>query len=74
MVGLEGHRPDMTDYRACVDLIEGHVKQFSAEELEKLNAEKRQAGVTCLKWEEFGKTQHVRIWGNMVSDGKFTDP
>ncbi|KAI9857552.1 MAG: hypothetical protein M1830_006371, partial [Pleopsidium flavum] len=58
MIGLEGHRPDMTDYHECVDLIEKHVKQFSAEELERLNAEKRQAGVTCLKWEEFKKTKH----------------
>ena len=60
MIGLEGHRPDMTDYHACIDLIESHVKQFSTEELEKVNAEKRQAGVTCLKWEDFKKTKHVR--------------
>ncbi len=59
MIGLEGHRPDMTDYHGCIDLIEKHVKRFSAEELEKLNAEKGQAGVTCLKWEEFKKTKHV---------------
>ena len=51
----------MTDYHGCIDLIEKHVKQFSAEELEKINAQKRQAGVTCLKWEEFKKTKHVRL-------------
>ncbi|KAF4539752.1 CoA-transferase family III [Lasiodiplodia theobromae] len=58
MVGLEGHRPDMTDYMGCIKLIESHVKQFTAEELEKMNAEKRQAGVTALKWEEFKETSH----------------
>ncbi|KAI9812162.1 MAG: hypothetical protein M1827_004828 [Pycnora praestabilis] len=58
MVGLKGHREDMIDYGECVKLIESHVQRFSATELEKMNAEKRQAGVTCLKWEEFQKTKH----------------
>ncbi|KAI9833037.1 MAG: hypothetical protein M1819_003870 [Sarea resinae] len=58
MVGLEGHRPDMTDYHECIKLIEKHVKQFSAGELEKMNAERRQAGVTCLTWEQFQETNH----------------
>lgn len=59
MVGLEGHRPDMTDYQECVDLIESHVKQYTAEELEAMNAKHRQAGVTALKWEDFKNTPHV---------------
>lgn len=59
MIGLEGHRPDMTDYHNAIDLIESHVKRFTAAELEKMNAEKRQAGVTCLKWEDFEKISYV---------------
>ena len=59
MIGLEGHRPDMTDYRECIKLIESHVKQFTAAELERMNAEKRQAGVTCMRWEDFKKTDYV---------------
>ncbi|KAI9817641.1 MAG: hypothetical protein M1832_004645 [Thelocarpon impressellum] len=58
MVGLEGHRPDLTDYRECIDVIEEHVRRFSAKELEKMNAENRQAGVTCLTWEQFQRTGH----------------
>jgi CoA-transferase family III len=58
MVGLEGHRPDMTDYHDCIDLIESHVRQFTASELESLNAQIQQAGVTCLKPEEFRATRH----------------
>jgi hypothetical protein len=59
MIGLEGHRPDMTDYHESIDLIEGHVKQFTAAKLEQMNAEKRQAGVTCMKWEGFKMTDYV---------------
>lgn len=58
MVGLEGHRPDMTDYHECIKLIEDHVKQFTADQLEEMNWKIRQAGVTCLKWEDFQATQH----------------
>ena len=60
LIGLEGHRPDLTGYRQCIRTIEDHVKQFSATELETMNASKRQAGVTCLTWPEFKKTHHVR--------------
>ncbi|OCL08686.1 alpha-methylacyl-CoA racemase [Glonium stellatum] len=58
MIGLDGHRPDMTDYRQCIKLIEDHVKQYSAKELEQMNADLKQAGVTCLKWDEFKETNH----------------
>lgn len=50
----------MTDYMKCIKLIESHVRKFTADELEKMNAEKKQAGVTALKWEEFKETNHVR--------------
>lgn len=60
MIGLESHRPDMTDYRKCIDLIEEHVKQYTAAELEVMNAKIKNAGVTALKWEDFQKTNHGR--------------
>lgn len=62
MIGLEAYRPDLTDYRECIDVIEKHVKKYTAAELEIMNAEINQAGVTALKWEDFKKTSHVRIF------------
>lgn len=61
MIGLEAHRPDLTGYRECIETIEGHVKRFTAAELEIMNARERQAGVTALKWDDFQKTNHVSI-------------
>jgi len=61
MIGLEGSRPDLTDYHECIRVIEDHVKQFTADDLEKMNSEIKQAGVTCLKWEEFQATAHGRM-------------
>ncbi|KAJ4304600.1 hypothetical protein N0V90_000126 [Kalmusia sp. IMI 367209] len=58
MIGLEGHRPDLTDYHECIKVIEDHVKQFTVDELEEKNWQIKQAGVTCLKWEDFQTTQH----------------
>lgn len=58
MVGLEGHRPDLTEYRECIKIIEDHVKRYTADELEEMNWKIKQAGVTCLKWEDFQTTQH----------------
>jgi hypothetical protein len=58
MVGLEGHRPDLTDYHECIKAIEEHVKQFTVVELEEMNQNIKQAGVTCLKWEDFQATEH----------------
>jgi hypothetical protein len=60
MIGLQSHRPDLTDYGECINTIESHVKLFSATELERMNARERQAGVTALKWEDFKQTNHVR--------------
>ncbi|CAF9916540.1 MAG: hypothetical protein ALECFALPRED_010783 [Alectoria fallacina] len=60
MIGLEGHRPDVTEYHECVNLIESHMKKFSTAELEEMNAKHRQAGVTCLKYEDFKKTNYGR--------------
>lgn len=58
MVGLEGHRPDLTDYHECIKVIGAHVKQFTADQLEEMNWKIKQAGVTCLKWEDFQATEH----------------
>ena len=55
MIGLEGSRPDLTDYHECIQIIEDHVRQYTAEQLEEMNSKIRQAGVTCLKWEDFQK-------------------
>ncbi|KAJ5054726.1 uncharacterized protein L3040_000992 [Drepanopeziza brunnea f. sp. 'multigermtubi'] len=58
MIGLEAYRPDLTDYRECIDVIESHVKKFTVPELEEMNARERQAGVPVIKWEEFKQTNH----------------
>ena len=58
MIGLEGERPDLTDYHECIRVIEDHVRQFTATQLEEMNSQIKQAGVTCLKWEDFQATQH----------------
>lgn len=61
MIGLDGHRPDLTDYEEIIQVIESHVQKYSAAELEAMNAERKQAGVTALKHEDFIKTPHVRL-------------
>lgn len=64
MIGLEAHRPDLIEYRECLDVIENAVKQFTVDELEKMNARERQAGVEAIKWEEFKQTNHVSTISN----------
>jgi hypothetical protein len=59
MIGLEGHRPDLTDYQEIIKTIESHVCKYTAAELEEMNAERRQAGVTAYKYEDFIQTPHV---------------
>lgn len=61
MIGLEGHRPDLTEYHECIKIIEDHVQQFTADELEDMNHKIKQAGVTCLKWDDFRSTEHGEI-------------
>lgn len=62
MIGLEGHRPDLTDYQEIIKTIEDRVENFTAAELEKMNAERRQAGVTAYKYEDFIQTPHVSMY------------
>jgi hypothetical protein len=59
MIGLPAFRPDLTDYRECLDTIESQVKKYTAAELEEMNTRERQAGITVLKWEEFQQASHV---------------
>lgn len=61
MIGLEGHRPDLTEYHECIKIIEDRVRQFTADELEELNWKNKQAGVTCFKFEEFQATEHGQL-------------
>ncbi|RHZ56914.1 CAIB/BAIF family enzyme [Aspergillus thermomutatus] len=61
MIGLEGHRPDLTDYEEIIRVIESHVQRYSAAELEEMNKERRQAGVTAFKYEDFINTPHGRL-------------
>ncbi|GCB22125.1 succinyl-CoA--L-malate CoA-transferase beta subunit [Aspergillus awamori] len=58
MIGLEGQRPDLTDYEEIIKVIESHVQKYSAAELEEMNKERRQAGVTAFKYDDFKQTQH----------------
>ncbi|KAB5570142.1 CoA-transferase family III [Coniochaeta sp. 2T2.1] len=58
MLGLPAFRPDLTDYRQCIETIERAVKRFTVAELEELNTRHRQAGVEAMKWEQFRKTAH----------------
>jgi len=58
MLGLPAFRPDLTDYRQCIDTIARVVKRFTVAELEELNIRHRQAGIEALKWEKFKKTTH----------------
>ncbi|KAF9878661.1 caib baif family enzyme [Colletotrichum karsti] len=61
MIGLDPFRPDLKDHKAIVNAIESHVKNFTVDELEKMNAEKRQAGVPVLKHEDFIRTPHGMV-------------
>lgn len=61
MIGLPGFLPETPSYRDSIDLIEKHVEQHTASELEVMNAERKQAGVTCMKPEEFKATEHGQI-------------
>jgi hypothetical protein len=60
MLGLPAFRPDLTDYRQCIQTIEKAVKRFTVDELEALNVRHRQAGIEALTWEQFKRTSHGR--------------
>ncbi|EFQ34825.1 CoA-transferase family III [Colletotrichum graminicola M1.001] len=58
MIGLESFRPDLKSHEAIVETIQSHVKNFTVDELERMNADNRQAGVPVLKHDNFIKTHH----------------
>ena len=71
MIGLPGHRPDLTDYNeiikvplpkqsADIETIGKAVSQFTVPELEELNAKHRQAGVEVLRHSDFMDSPHGR--------------
>lgn len=61
MIGLEPFRPDLDTHEEIVNTIETAVEQYTLEDLEKINAENRQAGVIAFKHEDFLKTPHVSL-------------
>ncbi|KAJ9254364.1 hypothetical protein DTO212C5_9242 [Paecilomyces variotii] len=61
MIGLEPYRPDLTDYHDIIKVIESQVRKFTTAELEDMNRERRQAGVTAYKYEDFIKTPHGKL-------------
>lgn len=61
MIGLPPFRPDLKTIDEITDTIESHVKQYTVEELERMNKEHRQAGVTAMKYEDFIATPHGHI-------------
>ncbi|KAJ5256732.1 CheY-like superfamily [Penicillium angulare] len=61
MIGLEGHRPDLTDYEEIIKVIEAQVQQYSVRELEAMNKERKQAGVPALKHADFIETPHGKL-------------
>jgi hypothetical protein len=73
MIGLEGHRPDLTDYEEIIKVIEEKVQKYTVPELEKMNKENRQAGVPALKYEDFVKTPHVCIFTSLPATKYPTD-
>ncbi|TFB02527.1 Succinyl-CoA-L-malate CoA-transferase beta subunit [Trichoderma ghanense] len=58
MIGLEPFRPDLKTHEDIAQTIESAVKKFTVDELEKLNAQHRQAGVKAFTHAEFLKTPH----------------
>jgi len=61
MIGLPAFRPDLTDYRECIDTIETRVRRFTVAELEAMNHSARQAGSPVLQTSEFLSTPHGKV-------------
>ncbi|KAI5928579.1 CoA-transferase family III [Camillea tinctor] len=65
MLGLPPFSPELTDYRHCIDTIESAVKQFSAAELEQLNNQLRQAGISALTNQQYQQTPHGQVMSSL---------
>lgn len=80
MIGLPSHMPELsqTDYRKALDIIGDAVKNFSIEELEKLNNERKLAGIMAMKREEFLASPHGQVCASqpywMVETTETTTP
>lgn len=61
MIGLPPRDSLQTDYIQIIDTIGSAVSKFTAEELEIMNSEKKQAGTTALTREEFDQTPHGKV-------------
>jgi len=61
MIGLPSFNSAITDYRECIDTIEGAVKKFTVSELEVMNYQQRQAGIPVLTHEQFLGTPHGQV-------------
>ncbi|RAL10945.1 CoA-transferase family III [Aspergillus homomorphus CBS 101889] len=58
MIGLASHRSDRIEYDEIIRLIQAHVEQWTAAELEQVNLESKQAGVTVYTYKQFCDTPH----------------
>jgi hypothetical protein len=80
MIGLPSHREDLTDYKEIIEYISAAVAKFTAAELEEMNKELRQAGVTAMTKEEFLETPHGKAisaepyWSVKKLDGDDSPP
>lgn len=68
MIGLEPFMPDLKSHEDIVNTIEPAVRKFTIQELESMNAARRQAGVPALKHEDFIKTEHVSTYTHEVQE------
>ncbi|KAI0486658.1 CoA-transferase family III [Xylaria cf. heliscus] len=65
MIGLPPFSPGLTDYRQCIETIEGAVQNFSVAELELQNLRFRQAGTAVLTQRQYRETPHGRILSSL---------
>lgn len=61
MIGLPPYAPKVVKYEDVIEVIQTAVQKFTADELEVLNEERKQAGVEALTQEEFLRTEHGRV-------------
>lgn len=61
MIGLPARDPQQTDYYQIIKTLGDAVAKYSAQELEEMNAERKQAGTTALTREQFDATPHGKV-------------
>ncbi|KAI1840117.1 hypothetical protein JX266_013682 [Neoarthrinium moseri] len=65
MLGLPPFFPELTEYRQCIDTIEGAVRKLTVTELEQRNNRFRQSGVPALTRSQFLQTPHGQALSNI---------